>query len=452
MRAKGRADGLQGQTLFQDTIFALSSGGLPAGVAVVRLSGPQARDALRDLIGSLPPPRAMRFARLCDQAGEPIDTGLAVFFPGPASFTGEDCVELQIHGGRAGVGKLLAVLSAMPGLRQAEAGEFTRRALAHGKIDLPGAEALADLIDAETDAQRRFALENADGRHQTLYAGWRDRILAARALIEAELDFADEDDVPGAMSDRVWPDMAALADEIASHVAGYRQAEIIRDGFRVAIIGAPNAGKSSLLNALAQRDVAIVSDEPGTTRDLVSVDLDLDGMKVIVTDTAGIRDAAGAVEREGIRRSRAAARDADCVVLLVDAGAPHPIPGDVPGDAVRVVSKADLIEPTSRAEKEWDLWLSTRSGEGLQELLELLSAAARARAAPGAVLVPFTNRQVEELRRGVAALRAAVEGTNALEIRAEELRVASRALGRVVGTMDVEEILGAIFSRFCIGK
>ncbi|MEQ9573317.1 MAG: tRNA uridine-5-carboxymethylaminomethyl(34) synthesis GTPase MnmE [Nitratireductor sp.] len=452
MRAQGRADGLQGQTLFHDTIFALSSGGLPAGVAVVRLSGPQARDALRGLIGSLPPPRAMRFARLCDQAREPIDTGLAVFFPGPASFTGEDCVELQIHGGRAGVGKLLAVLSAMPGLRQAEAGEFTRRALAHGKIDLPGAEALADLIDAETEAQRRFALENADGRHQALYADWRDRILAARALIEAELDFADEDDVPGAMSDRVWPEMAALAEEIAAHVAGYRQAEIIRDGFKVAIIGAPNAGKSSLLNALAQRDVAIVSDEPGTTRDLVSVELDLDGMKVRVTDTAGIREAVGAVEREGIRRSRAAADEADCVIVLIDPGAPGAVPGAVPDDALRVASKIDLVEPGARAAVEADLRLSVRTGEGLVDLLDRLSAAARASVSRPGSLVPFTARQAEELTRGTIALRAAVDSTAGLEVQAEELRIASRAMGRVVGTMVVEEVLGAIFSRFCIGK
>ncbi len=452
MRAKGRADGLQGQTLFQDTIFALSSGGLPAGVAVVRLSGPQARETLRGLIGSPPPPRAMRFARLRDQAGIAIDSGLAVFFPGPASFTGEDCAELHIHGGRAVVGRLLAVLSAMPGLRQADAGEFTRRALAHGKIDLPGAEALADLIDAETEAQRRFALENADGRHQALYADWRDRILAARALIEAELDFADEDDVPGAMSDRVWPEMAALAEEIAAHVAGYRQAEIIRDGFKVAIIGAPNAGKSSLLNALAQRDVAIVSDEPGTTRDLVSVELDLDGMKVRVTDTAGIREAVGAVEREGIRRSRAAADEADCVIMLIDADAPGAVPGEIPDDVLRVASKIDLVEPGARAAVEADLRLSVRSGEGLVDLLDRLSAAARASVARHGSLVPFTARQAEELTRGTTALRAAVDGTAGLEVQAEELRIASRAMGRVVGTMDVEEVLGAIFSRFCIGK
>lgn len=443
---------MKGQTLFRDTIFALSSGGLPSGVAVVRLSGPQSRDAVHRLAGTLPPPRELRHARLRDAAGEAVDTGLVVFFPGPASFTGEDCAEFHIHGGRAVVGRLLSVLSASPGLRQAEAGEFTRRALAYGKIDLPGAEALADLIEADTEAQRRFALANANGRHQRLYEGWRERILAARALIEAELDFADEDDVPGAMSDTVWPDMTALAEEIEAHVAGYRQAEIIREGFRVAIIGAPNSGKSSLLNALARRDVAIVSDEPGTTRDLVTVELDLDGMKVIVTDTAGIREGAGAVEREGIRRSRAAARDADCVIVLIEAGSTMSVPADVPVDAWWIASKADLVEPGDRKKSGAGLWLSVRSGEGVGLLLDRLGAAARASAGPRGALVPFTVRQVEELARGAAALRMAATGTAGLEIRAEELRVAGHALGRTLGTMDVEEILGAIFSRFCIGK
>ncbi len=452
MRAKGRAVGLQGQTLFQDTIFALSSGGLPSGVAVVRLSGPQTLETLRRMAGSLPQPRVMRHARLRDETGETIDTGLVVFFAGPASFTGEDCAEFHIHGGRAVVGRLLSVLSGFPGLRQAEAGEFTRRALAHGKINLPDAEALADLIEADTEAQRRFALANADGRHQSLYEGWRDRILTARALIEAELDFADEDDVPGSMAEEVWPDMAALAEEIAAHVAGYRQAEIIRDGFRVAIIGAPNAGKSSLLNALARRDVAIVSDEPGTTRDLVSIELDLDGMKVRVTDTAGIREAAGTVEQEGIRRSRAAADEADCVILLIDAGAPGAVPGAVPDDVLRVASKIDLVESGARAVVDADLLLSVRSGEGMGALLNRLSSMARANVARHGLLVPFTARQAEELTRGAAALRAAANVKAGLEVQAEELRIAARALGRVVGTMDVEEILGAIFSRFCIGK
>jgi len=234
----------------RDTIFALSSGALPSGIAVVRLSGPATRTVIRKMAGTLPPPRQAQLRDIKSGEGNLLDRGLVLFFPGPASFTGEDCGELHLHGGRAVVTAVLEALGAFPGLRMAEAGEFTRRAFLNGKIDLPGAEALSDLIAAETEAQRRFALANTTEAHRKLYDKWRQQLIRARALIEAELDFADESDVPGSVADTVWPEVAALRDVITAHAATYRDAEIIRDGFQVVIIGAPNAGKSTLLNAL----------------------------------------------------------------------------------------------------------------------------------------------------------------------------------------------------------
>ena len=250
--------------------------------------------------------------------GRLLDHGLTVFFPGPASFTGEDSCELHVHGGRAVIGAILEAVAQIDGFRHAEAGEFSRRAFLNGKIDLTGAEALSDLVSAETEAQRRFALTNASGAQSELYGEWRRRIIHARAMIEAELDFSDQEDVPGSVSERVWADMQALIKAVDDHLATYRRAEIIRDGYKVVILGEPNAGKSSLLNALARRDVAIVTDEPGTTRDLVEVTLDLEGLKTIIVDTAGIRETAGKVEAIGIARAFEAAETADLILELRD--------------------------------------------------------------------------------------------------------------------------------------
>ena len=261
----------------RDTIVALSSGRLPAGIAVVRISGPKTRFVLETIIGSVPEPRSARYGTFADGAGTHIDSGITLFFQAPASFTGEDSAELHAHGGKAVVAALLDALCAIEGVRLAEAGEFTRRAFLNGKVDLLKAEALADLVSAETEAQRRFAVLNSHGGHKELYAGWRQRLIHARAMIEAEMDFSDEADVPGSVADQIWADIDRMSGEIQRHIAGFRRAEIIRDGFDVVILGAPNAGKSSLLNALAKRDAAIVTDEPGTTRDLIEVVLDLDG-------------------------------------------------------------------------------------------------------------------------------------------------------------------------------
>src|SRR5690606_35513565 len=253
-----------------------------------------------------------------DENGQVIDRGLVAFLPGPGSFTGEDCAEYHLNGSRAVVAAVLRRLGSMPGFRQAEAGEFTRRAFINGRLDLTAAEALSDLIIAETESQRRLAQANADGRQSRLYADWRARLLHARTMVEAELDFADEGDVPGSVAAVIWADVAELHDEMSAHLSGFEAAEIVREGFRVALLGAPNAGKSSLLNYLAGRDVAIVSDEPGTTRDVLEVPLDLGGAKVIVADMAGIREGAGKVESIGIERARRMASLADLVLVLID--------------------------------------------------------------------------------------------------------------------------------------
>jgi tRNA modification GTPase len=438
---------------FPDTIFALSSGRPPSGVAVVRVSGTGSRLALEAIAGKVPEPRRAELTAFRSADGEVIDRGLALFFPGPASFTGEDCAEFHLHGGRAVVDALSGALAAIDGLRPAEPGEFTRRAFLNGKMDLVEAEALADLVAAETEAQRRFAVVSAGGAQTGLYAGWRKRIVHARAMIEAELDFADESDVPGSVAGEVWSDMAALADEIDRHVGGFHRAEILREGFSVVIVGAPNAGKSSLLNALARRDVAIVTDEPGTTRDLVQVALDLDGVKVIVTDTAGIREGAGKVEAIGIERALASAREADLVVHLQDLSAAPPglLVSDSGPKLLRVGSKSDLGAEQAR-DHDVAFRVSVRTGAGIQELLEAISARASAALGSADYLVPARSRHVALLQRAEECLRRLARSDGGLELRAEELRVAAEAFGKIVGTVDVEEVLGVIFSEFCIGK
>jgi tRNA modification GTPase len=442
-------------TIFKDTIFALSSGRLPSGVAVVRMSGGHTRAALEAMIGGVPEGRRATYRAVrSPRSGEIIDRGLVLYFPDPHSFTGEDCAELHLHGGKAVVAAVVEELSDMDGFRHAEAGEFTRRAFLNGKLDLVGAEALADLIGAETEAQRRFAAANAEGQQTALYAGWRQRIIHARAMIEAELDFADQSDVPGSVSDQVWTDMAALAKDIEAHLEGYRSAEIIRDGYQVVILGAPNAGKSSLLNALARREVAIVTDEPGTTRDLVEVALDLRGAKVVMVDTAGIREATGRVESIGIERALERARRADLVLELIALDEPVPaLAGDIRAEKLRVGSKSDLSSVTIVEPPTCDFKISAKSGSGMGELLaEIGSRAAKAAEISGELL-PSRMRHVELLRRCAASLRRAIdEEALALELRAEELRDAGFNLGKISGAVDVEDLLDTIFSEFCIGK
>ncbi|MER8447985.1 tRNA uridine-5-carboxymethylaminomethyl(34) synthesis GTPase MnmE [Mesorhizobium sp. M1066] len=438
-----------------DSIVALSSGRLPAGVAVIRISGPQTRFVVETITGGMVKDRSAVLRRFRAPDGIVLDTGLVLFFRGPTSFTGEDVAEFHVHGGRAVVAKMLETIAGFDGVRHAEPGEFTRRAFLNGKVDLVETEALADLVNAETEAQRRFAVQNAEGVQSELYLGWRRRLIYARAMIEAEIDFADEDDVPGSVSDTVWSDVTTMIGDIDRHIAGFRAAEIIRDGFEVVILGAPNAGKSSLFNALARRDAAIVTDEPGTTRDLLEVTLDLQGLRVRLTDTAGLRDAPGKVEAIGIEKARAKAHGADLLLLLRDVADPREI-GSPPTEApiLRVGTKLDLLESraASDAAADYDLIISVKNGAGVDELLEEIGRRAAEAAGSGDVL-PSRLRHVELLGTANRHLLRATGGqTIGQELRAEELRLAADRLGRIVGAIDVEDMLDVIFSQFCIGK
>ncbi|WP_296746410.1 tRNA uridine-5-carboxymethylaminomethyl(34) synthesis GTPase MnmE [Mesorhizobium sp.] len=430
-----------------DSIVALSSGRLPAGIAVIRISGPQTRFVVETIAGAVKD-RFTTLRRLAAPGGDVIDHGLVLFFPGPGSFTGEDVAEFHVHGSRAVAAKMLETITGFDGVRHAEPGEFTRRAFLNGRLDLVETEALADLVNAETEAQRRFAVRNAEGAQSELYSGWRRRLIHARAMIEAEIDFADEEDVPGSVSEAVWSDVAAMIGEIEHHIEGFKAAEIIRDGFEVVILGAPNAGKSSLFNALARREAAIVTDEPGTTRDLLEVVLDLKGLKVRIIDTAGLRETAGKVETIGIERARTKARGADLVLLLEDMVSPLPI-GDVPAGVplLKIGTKADL----SQGRPGYDLSISSKDGTGMESLLSEIGRRASAAAGDAGDVLPSRLRHVELLRKTAGFLNGALAGESQ-ELRAEELRLAADRLGRIVGSVDVEDLLDVIFSQFCIGK
>ncbi|MHA6686072.1 tRNA uridine-5-carboxymethylaminomethyl(34) synthesis GTPase MnmE [Mesorhizobium sp. A556] len=438
--------------IFTDTIVALSSGRLPAGVAVVRISGSQSRFVAETISGPIPPPRQASYRTLRNGDGGVLDRGLVLFFPGPGSFTGEDSAEFHVHGSRAVVAALLDCLVSFPGVRHAEPGEFTRRAFLNGKLDLTETEALADLLNAETEAQRRFAMLNASGAQSELYGAWRKRLIHARAMVEADIDFADEEDVPGSVADSVWRDVDALQSEMETHIEGFHAAEIMRDGYDVVIVGAPNAGKSSLLNALARRDAAIVTEEAGTTRDLIEVALDIGGLRVRVTDTAGIRAGAGSVEAIGIERARERAHSADLVLVLLDINAPVPVDLDFGGIAtLRIGTKSDLV--ARPAAEQFDLAVSTRDGQGLGELLAKIGARAAEAVGSAGDVLPSRARHVELLRETVCYMQEAVHSTDlAPELRCESLRLAGHTLGRIVGTVDVEDLLDVIFSQFCIGK
>ncbi len=446
-----------------DTIVALATGAGRAGVAVIRLSGPAAGATLSALTArDLPKPRTATREAFCDpRTGVSLDDGLALWFPGPHSFTGEDVVELHIHGGPAVIAAVIDAALSQPGVRPAEPGEYTRRAFENGKLDLAEAEGLADLVDAETEGQRRQALRQRRGALSAVYEGWRSRLIEAAALIEAEIDFPDED-LPGALAQRAGPILQALADDVGRHLDDAHRGERIRDGFRIAIIGPPNAGKSSLLNALAQREAAIVSDIPGTTRDVVEVRLVLVGFPVWLADTAGLREAADAIEAEGVRRALARAEEADLRIGVVDAGA------DAPGSITSVLGPNDLLvrskldlhgPPASRrptpahAGETPAVHVSATTGEGLRELEALI--AAKVTNALGREEAPVLTRArhrrlVEEAR---AALLRAIPALEAgPELAAEDVRVAADQIGRLTGRIDVEDLLGEIFSSFCIGK
>ncbi|MEI2299107.1 tRNA uridine-5-carboxymethylaminomethyl(34) synthesis GTPase MnmE [Ensifer sp. MJa1] len=438
-----------------DTIYALSSGALPAGVAVVRISGPQTRLVLGALCGTLPAPRTATLRSIRSRNGHIIDSGLLLYFQGPASFTGEDCGELQIHGGRAAVHALLEELAAFEGLRHAEAGEFSRRAFQNGKLDLVEVEGLSDLITAETEIQRRLAIEHSGGGQSKVYAEWARRLTHARAMIEAELDFADEDDIPGSVSERIWQDMSLLSGELAAHIAEAPIAEIIRDGLKIVIAGEPNAGKSSLLNVLARRDIAIVTEIAGTTRDVLSVDLSLAGFSVKLYDTAGLRETDEIVEQEGIRRAREVIERADLILLLSETPTGfHTLSGVASGDTpvLRVGTKLDRVDGAWMT-GDADVMISTRTGEGMDRLLDAIAGHLPDLSGRTSLSLPSRRRHVDCLRQAQRALDESLAGHHqGLDIRAEQLRLAGDAMGRITGRVDVENLLDVIFSEFCIGK
>ena len=436
----------------KDTICALASAPGRAGVAVIRVSGPAAGAAMRALCGPPPPPRQAALRKMKDpRSGEVLDRGLALWLPGPASFTGEDIAELHVHGGRAVVGRLIDALLSVKGLRLAEPGEFARRAFENGRIDLTEVEGLADLIAAETEAQARQAIAQAEGGARALYESWREELVKAQALAEAGLDFADEADVAADAAVQADASVANLLARISKHLAD-RRGERLRDGFRVVIAGPPNAGKSSLLNALAERDVAIVSEEAGTTRDVIEAHLDLAGLPVIVTDTAGLREAEGAVEAEGVRRALARVENADLVLWMVDATAPQVEDKSayIAANAVhiRVLNKVDLVKSVQIAD---GVALSAKTGEGVAELVGLLTKRAEEGLGVGEPAVITRARHRAELEAAAEALSRFREERGGPEIKTEQLRIAARHLGRLTGRIDVEEVLGAIFSEFCLG-
>jgi tRNA modification GTPase len=526
----------------RDTIFAVSSGRGPAAIAVVRISGPAAGAALKALIGKVPAPRAAALARVRDPATkETIDQALALWFPAPASETGEDTAELQLHGGRAVIAATLGALSRLPGMRPAEAGEFTRRAFENGKLDLTAVEGLADLVAAETQGQRRQALRQLQGALGNRAEAWRQRLIKALALVEARIDFSDEADVP---EDLLGPALAIareLSDEIAAALADGGRGERLREGLTVAIAGPPNAGKSTLLNRLAKREAAIVSPYAGTTRDVIEVHLDLSGWPVTLLDTAGIRDSEDPVELEGVRRARERAQGADLVLWVVDAAgegagddaaenaaasgaaiSDSVIPWREQSDRARrreprvvapefqdrasgasrndevigpptwlIRNKIDRIQPEQRNEFQLHIIrrdesrsisnkpltnmvnqslkrrnestlgkddsgfvISALTGEGFDALLQQLARQAEAFLAGSESTLITRERHRHALEEALAALRRAQAPEVAAkeDVLAEELRLAARALGRLTGRVDVEEILDVIFRDFCIGK
>lgn len=441
-------------TAHSQTIFALASGALPAGVAVLRISGPAAFTMVNALVGDVPAPRqaALRTIRSAD--GVFLDRGLVLVFPGPHSFTGEDCAELHLHGGRAVVTAVLNSLAGFSGARLAEAGEFSRRAFENGKMDLLEVEGLADLLAADTEMQRRLASEQASGHLSSVYDDWREKLIFARSMLEAELDFSDEGDIPGSVSNRIWNEVLVLKQEVDKAIQDLRAGEIIRDGFKVALAGPPNAGKSSLMNAMAQRDVAIVTPFAGTTRDVVRCELDIEGYKFELYDTAGLRETADVIEQEGIRRAMRTISDADLVLELTDMSAAvrdDRIATDRP--VIRVGTKLDVLTEACGGARDFDVCLSSVSGEGLDVLRSRLLVAVRESTNVASLAIPSRLRHAERLRSASAHLQSALQNEmSPLELRAEDLRLASMELSRMTGRIDTETLLGKIFSEFCVGK
>jgi tRNA modification GTPase len=449
----------------EQTIFALSSGRPPSAIAIVRVSGPQAGAALTALAGKLPPPRMATRALLRNPDQQPIDDAVILWFPGPASATGEDVAEFHVHGGRAVLTALFAALSAFADLRAAEPGEFTRRGFENGKLDLTEAEGLDDLIHADTDRQRRQALRQLKGLLGDRARNWRDQIIEASALIEAGIDFSDEGDVSTELIAPAVAKIRTLLGEIEEVLAAQGRSERLRDGLVVAIAGPPNVGKSTLMNTLARREVAIVSPHAGTTRDVIEVQLDLDGYPVTVIDTAGIRETEDPVEQEGVRRARARAAEADLVLWMSDAQHDErPQRGGAP--VWRVRNKVDLeaggadrtdgpdpADILGQGADGTDLRISASRGDGIGELIAAIVSFAEDYFGSDDGGLIGRERQRKLLQQTAASLRRSLTTVGiGEELAAEDLRLAAYSLGRLLGRVDVEDILDVIFREFCIGK
>ena len=458
-----------------DTIFALSSGRPPAAIGVVRISGARAGDALCALSGkALPTPRQAAFARIRDGAGEGIDEAVVLWFPGPNSETGEDVAEIQMHGSRAALAATFDVLARMEGLRPAEPGEFTRRAFRNGKLDLTEVEGLADLIGSETEAQRRQAFRHMKGLLGRRAEHWRERLIKALALAEAPIDFSDEGDVPEDLSGPAMAIARELAGEIGAALAGSRRGERLREGLVVAIAGPPNVGKSTLLNRIAGRDVAIVSPQAGTTRDVLEVHLDLGGYPVTLLDTAGVRESADPVEVEGIRRAKARAAEADLVLWLTDGS--DDLAAETSHKYLIIINKMDkrglknetaftnekifenefvsgFLRKTG-VSRETLIPISSHLGLGVERLLRRLTEFAQSSFAGSETALVTRERHRNALQAALDALNRAMAlpRRDAEDLVAEELRSAAGALGRLTGRIDVEDVLDVVFRDFCIGK
>lgn len=441
-------------TLTPDTICALASGPPPSGIAVVRVSGPAVGAfGAKHLIGGLAPPHLARVRKVVDAGGELIDEALTLFMPAGASYTGDDVLELHLHGGVAVVEHALETLTDFPAIRLAEPGEFTRRAFEAGRMDLTQAEGIADLIEAETRAQKKQALAQTDGVLGRTYADWRESLLGALALLEVSVDFPDEAEAPETVNAPVLEKLVRLASAFETALRDGTTDQSIRDGFRVAIIGAPNVGKSTLLNRFAKREAAIVTDIPGTTRDIVEVRCRIAGQIVWLADTAGLRETTDLVEAEGVRRARVAAEEADLRIFMATEEAPAPLsPAPLPDD-LHVINKIDL-KVNQRLMGDF-VPISAKTGEGFGDLEAALEAWLVAQTASRAAPVITRARHRKGIEAALASVRAAIRQTEddaGAELASEDVRMAARALAGLVGEIAVEEILGAVFSEFCIGK